>query len=195
MKKAQATRMSILQKAFELIYRKGYQATSIDEILAEMKVTKGAFFYHFSNKEEMGLAMIKEIMVPGMERAMIEPLLDSSDPVEEIYLMMKHLLLANPFFEVKYGCPAINLIDEMAALNPAFNEALSELVRRWEHAIESSLKKGTTAGKIRKEVNNREATFFIISGYGGIRNLGKIYGKAVYTTYLRALQTYLKSLQ
>jgi hypothetical protein len=43
MKKSAATRLMILQKAFELIYAKGYQTTSIDDIIATTKVTKGAF--------------------------------------------------------------------------------------------------------------------------------------------------------
>ncbi len=47
MKKAEVTRLNILQKAFELIYVNGYQTTSIDQIIATTQVTKGAFFYHF----------------------------------------------------------------------------------------------------------------------------------------------------
>ena len=63
MKKAEATRLMILQKAFELIYVKGYQTTSIDDIIATTKVTKGAFYYHFKTKDEMGLAIINEIQI------------------------------------------------------------------------------------------------------------------------------------
>ena len=61
MKKAEGTRRNILEKAFELIYERGYQNTSIDDILATTGVTKGAFYYHFQNKDEMGLAIIHEI--------------------------------------------------------------------------------------------------------------------------------------
>ena len=43
MSKAAATRLTILQKAFELVYANGYQATSIDDILIKTAVTKGAF--------------------------------------------------------------------------------------------------------------------------------------------------------
>lgn len=43
MNKAESTRLTILEKAFKLIYEKGYQTTSIDDILATTKVTKGAF--------------------------------------------------------------------------------------------------------------------------------------------------------
>ncbi|WP_312076739.1 TetR/AcrR family transcriptional regulator [Chryseobacterium sp.] len=64
MKKSEATRLNILQKAFELIYVKGYQTASVDEIIATTQVTKGAFYYHFKTKDEMGLAIINELMIP-----------------------------------------------------------------------------------------------------------------------------------
>jgi|SRR6186713_1473377 len=195
MSKAAATRLAILQKAFALVYSRGYQATSIDEIIATTQVTKGAFFYHFPNKDSMGLAMIDEVMFPGMHAALVAPLLNSKDPVKEIYSMMKGLLLTNPFFHAKYGCPAINLIDEMAPLHNDFSKSLSRLVVQWQEAIEASLRTGKAAGLIRKEVDTVQTTYFIMSGYGGIRNLGKIYGKECYSSYLKGLKQYLKSLQ
>jgi TetR/AcrR family transcriptional regulator, transcriptional repressor for nem operon len=51
MKKSAITRQMLLQNAFQLIYVKGYQSTSIDDIIATTHVTKGAFFHHFQNKE------------------------------------------------------------------------------------------------------------------------------------------------
>src|SRR5690606_1829429 len=97
-KKAAATRLNILQKAFELVYQNGYRTTSVDEIIATTQVTKGAFFYHFKNKDEMGLAMINEVMQPGMRKSLIEALPNNGNPVEEIYNMIESLLLKDPFF-------------------------------------------------------------------------------------------------
>ncbi|MFC6102156.1 TetR/AcrR family transcriptional regulator [Olivibacter domesticus] len=191
MSKAATTRLTILQKAFYLIYRKGYQATSIDDIIATTQVTKGAFFYHFKSKEEMGLAMIHEIMYPGMYASMIKPLLDADDPLNEIYEMMKALLLKNPFFEVKYGCPAINLIDEMAPLNEAFRKALMQLIVQWQEAIKNTLLIAQKKGKINKELMPEQIALFVSSGYSGIRNMGKIFGKTCYKTYLNELKKYL----
>ncbi|MDN3709585.1 TetR family transcriptional regulator [Myroides ceti] len=57
MKKAEATRLTILKKAYELIYINGYQTTSIDDILATTKVTKGALYYHFKIKTKWGLLL------------------------------------------------------------------------------------------------------------------------------------------
>jgi AcrR family transcriptional regulator len=71
MKKSAATRLMILEKAFELIYAKGYQTTSIDDIIATTKVTKGAFYYHFKTKDEMGLAIINELVKPQLTSGFI----------------------------------------------------------------------------------------------------------------------------
>lgn len=195
MTKAEATRSGILQRAFNLIYQKGYQATSIDDILVDSPVTKGAFFYHFKNKEEMGLAMIQEVMYPGMYETMVTPLTNSANPVEELYLMMHNLLLKSPFFQVQYGCPAVNLIEEMAPLNAAFKQALSKLILQWQKAMVTNVNNGKNAGRIKPDIDAEQVACFITAGYSGVRNLGKLLGNTCYHTYLRELKKYLDQLQ
>ena len=195
MTKAEATRSGILQRAFNLIYQKGYQVTSIDDILVDSPVTKGAFFYHFKNKEEMGLAMIQEVMYPGMYETMVTPLTNSANPVEELYLMMHNLLLKSPFFQVQYGCPAVNLIEEMAPLNAAFKQALSKLILQWQKAMVTNVNNGKNAGRIKPDIDAEQVACFITAGYSGVRNLGKLLGNTCYHTYLRELKKYLDQLQ
>jgi AcrR family transcriptional regulator len=195
MSKAAATRHGILQKAFELIYLKGYQATSIDEIIATTAVTKGAFFYHFKNKEEMGLAMINEVMYPGMAPYMINALGKTDDVLNDIYDMIKGLLLVNPFFKVEYGCPAVNLIDEMAPLNESFRKALMHLMVEWQQAIEKSLLKAQAKGLVSKTYEPKHISLFITANYSGVRNMGKVFGKSSYVEYLKQFKVYLNSLK
>ncbi|WP_129715246.1 TetR/AcrR family transcriptional regulator [Pedobacter sp. SYP-B3415] len=195
MSKAASTRHHILEKAFELIYLKGYQATSIDEIIAQTAVTKGAFFYHFKNKEEMGLAMINEVMYPGMTPYMIDVLGKTDDVLNDIYTMLKALLLSNPFFKVEYGCPAVNLVDEMAPINKPFRKALSRLMVEWQRAIEEVLTKAQSAGRISKNNSPKQVALFITSGYSGARNMGKVFGKGAYEEYLQQFKNYLSSLK
>lgn len=194
MSKAAATRLTILQQAFGLVYRNGFQQTSIDEIIATTQVTKGAFFYHFTSKDEMGLAMIREVLYPGMYEMLVKPLLEGDDPVEEIYLMMRNLLLKSPL-DVKYGCPAVNLIDEMAPLSKAFHKALMQLFEQWQAAIIACLNKGKAAGKIHKKTDAQLVACFIVTGYSGIRTVGKMLGTSFYTTYLKELKNYLAGLR
>lgn len=194
MSKAATTRAMILNKSFELIYKQGYQATSIDTILATTQVTKGAFFYHFKNKEEMGLAMINEVMYPGMYGSLVQPLLAAEDPMADIYDMMRNVLLKVPFLRSKYGCPAVNLIEEMSPLNESFKQALLKLIHQWQDAIKQSIEIAKTLGQVRGDVDPALVANFIIAGYSGIRNMGKALGTACYATYLQELKNYLKQL-
>lgn len=196
MKKAEATRLTILQKAFELIYVKGYQTTSIDDILATTQVTKGAFYYHFKNKDEMGLAIINEILKPTMAESFIAPLQNQGDPLVFIYEMMEHLLIGNPFLKPEFGCPASNLTQEMSPWNVDFSAALNELTRQWEETLIEVLENGKINGFVRKDANPKQITMMVMSGYWGVRNLGKLdNGKESYLLYLKEFKSYLNSLR
>lgn len=196
MKKAEATRLTILQKAFELIYVKGYQTTSIDDIIATTKVTKGAFYYHFKSKDEMGLAIINEILKPTLSNSFIEPLQKEQNPLDAIYNLMHNLLMKNEFLKVEYGCPASNFTQEMTPWNADFNKALNELTQQWTKVMTQKIEDGKKKGFVRQEVNAKQVTMFVMSGYWGIRNFGKLENsKNTYIAYLKQFKIYLQTLK
>ena len=49
-------REKLLDAAHVTVRRKGFAATSVDELCAVAGVTKGAFFHHFASKEALGVA-------------------------------------------------------------------------------------------------------------------------------------------
>lgn len=196
MKKSEATRLNILQKAFELIYVKGYQTTSIDEIIATTQVTKGAFYYHFKTKDEMGLAIINELLINNFKSVFIEPLQNSEHPLESIYRLLYHVLMENDVLKVAYGCPASNFTQEMAPWHVDFTKALNQLSSQWEEAIISCIENGKKNNLLKAEVNAKEIAVFVMSGYWGVRNLGKLENsKSVYLVYLKGLKSYFNSLE
>lgn len=52
------TRSLILQSAFGLFLSNGYQATSMSQLVAATKLSKGAFYHHFKSKEEIYASVI-----------------------------------------------------------------------------------------------------------------------------------------
>ncbi|PAC29270.1 TetR/AcrR family transcriptional regulator [Flectobacillus sp. BAB-3569] len=196
MKKSAATRLMILEKAFELIYAKGYQTTSIDDIIATTKVTKGAFYYHFKTKDEMGLAIINELVKPQLTSGFMLAFEQTEDPLEAIYNLIHHLLLENDFLKVEYGCPAANLTQEMTPWHVDFSGALQEITQLWNVQMVAAIEKGKLNGVIRQEIVASSVTFFVMSGYWGIRNFGKLENsKSIYLPYLKELKRYLNALR
>ncbi len=51
-----STKPSLLEAALTVIRMKGYAATTVDDICAEAGLSKGAFFHHFTSKEDLAVA-------------------------------------------------------------------------------------------------------------------------------------------
>lgn len=56
------TKRKIFETSMELFARKGYEATSIEEITSVVGVAKGTLYYHFSSKEEIFNFLVEEGM-------------------------------------------------------------------------------------------------------------------------------------
>ena len=195
MSKAAKTRTMILEKAFALIYEQGYQATSIDRIIETTEVTKGAFFYHFKNKEDMALAMIREVIVPPIREQLLDPLGEADEPLEGILESVRRVLEGVSLTQLINGSPAFNLVVEMAPLSPAFREELGKIMADWEQEIVFALEQAEEDGSIGRGQELDEIARFIIAGYEGTRGMGKLFrSHDQYDGYLRQLEHYLNNL-
>jgi AcrR family transcriptional regulator len=56
----QGEKRVLLEAAAEVFARKGYHRTTVDEIARAIGVAKGTIYYHFENKEDLYLAIIRE---------------------------------------------------------------------------------------------------------------------------------------
>src|SRR5688572_12444414 len=54
-----ATRERILDTAERLMTDQGYNATSLDQVVAESSSSKGAFFHHFRSKADLALQLVE----------------------------------------------------------------------------------------------------------------------------------------
>lgn len=58
---SEATRRALLDSAAARFLEKGYAATSLDEVAAGARVTKGAVYHHFSSKRALYEALTEEV--------------------------------------------------------------------------------------------------------------------------------------
>jgi TetR/AcrR family transcriptional regulator, transcriptional repressor for nem operon len=75
------TRERILQFAEDAVLAKGFDATSIDELIAAAGITKSGFFYHFKDKTELA----RELLVRYIDRenALFDELFGRADELNE----------------------------------------------------------------------------------------------------------------
>jgi AcrR family transcriptional regulator len=118
---AEATRRAVLAAARSLFGRNGYAQTSVDEIAAKARVTKGAVYHHFAGKEALFRAVFAEAEAEAEARAdeAADPV---AAPVEQIVARVNAYLDAALDPELR----RIVLVDGPAVLGPEAEGSLDQ---------------------------------------------------------------------
>lgn len=58
---AESTRQALVDSAIELFAGRGYVSTSLDEVVKQARVTKGALYHHFSGKQALFEAVLAAV--------------------------------------------------------------------------------------------------------------------------------------
>ena len=80
-RKGSDTRERILGVAEAAVLEKGFAATSIEEVIAAVGITKSGFFYHFKDKRELARALL--VRYVEREDALFDELFTRADELNE----------------------------------------------------------------------------------------------------------------
>ncbi len=69
MKKGEKRKHELLNTAYRMFIEKGYDNTSIDDIIAKAGIAKGTYYYYFPSKEATLEAVIDMMIDEEVERA------------------------------------------------------------------------------------------------------------------------------
>jgi AcrR family transcriptional regulator len=67
-----ATRATLVEVARQLFGAKGFSDTSLDEVVAEARVTKGALYHHFKGKEDLFAAVYEQVQKEVSDQVVVE---------------------------------------------------------------------------------------------------------------------------
>ena len=81
MKKGERRKQELLQIAYRMFLQKGYEETSVDEIIAQAGIAKGTYYYYFETKEQMLEEVIGMMIEQEMQAA--EQILQTDLPVPQ----------------------------------------------------------------------------------------------------------------
>lgn len=99
MKKGEKTKLELLKIAYKMFLSKGYENTSIDEIIEEAKIAKGTYYYHFKSKEQM-LEEVIQMMIDDYEMRANEILNSDLDLPEKMIGIITSFRPNNDEFQI-----------------------------------------------------------------------------------------------
>jgi AcrR family transcriptional regulator len=191
-----ATREKLLAAAFEEIYRHGFQAASLDRILAGAGVTKGALYHHFPDKAALGYAVVDEVVKGPVLDVYLRTLNDCDDPLTALQDVLRRR--ADDFASggVELGCPLNNLAQEMSPLDDKFRRRIAEALEAWTAGYVRALERAKALGVVRRDVNPAQVAAFIVAAVEGSFGMAKnAKSVAMLRSNLETLVSFLDTLR
>lgn len=172
------TKEQIVDAASRLVHVRGFNNTSVGEILRESGVGKGNFYYYFRSKDELGFAILER----GLERISTE-LIEKhfnpeKDPWQQILDFLDSLVERARQRACTGGCLLGNLAVEMSDIHEEFRRRLNMAFERLRSRLEVTLTQAKAQGTLRSEADIPRLAHFIVAGFEGAFMMGKLHKDA-----------------
>ena len=160
----------LLEKGMELLWAKGYNATSVNDIVKAAGVPKGSFYFYFDSKEDFAVKAIDKYFAD-----IVKPTFDILDNKD---LSAKERILT--FYELRVkmmkeemncrmGCLASNLGNEMAEHSEEIRKKIAEKEHKMYNKLIDSIQEAQNVGDVRTNINATDlATFMEDAGKGAM---------------------------
>lgn len=132
-------REKIVGAAMELFWLKGFNSTSVADLLSRTQLNSGSLYHVFPSKQDVLIGVL-EAYRDGIEQMLLEPAWgDVDDPIDKIFALLAFYRRAVAETECAYGCPIGSLALELHEPDPAVRALLAANFSAWTAAIERCL--------------------------------------------------------
>lgn len=194
--KKRETMHRLCAKGLEIFHEKGYYNTSLDDILKELSLSKGAFYHHFKSKEDYFISIVQNLVVQKVYALLVEPLNTHENPLPIIIDSLEKALEPGKHNEMVYGFMLNDFLMEFNKRNSEISTYLKDIIKVWEVNLVSVLKKGKVDGHIARHVDCEGVATYIIASYLGMRTLmSDNSNPQLKYNYIQQLKQYFGSLE
>ena len=123
----QQSRENILQSAVKLFTRQGFEKTSIDEIMADAELTRGAFYAHFKSKSEL----YQQALLSGaVNSKLIRKKPEQYSDEQWFKFMIKAYLSTKNVRKAESPCPLAFLVTDVAINKPEVKQTYAKVYQQ-----------------------------------------------------------------
>ena len=166
-KRADLTRREILRAAAHQFAHRPYSQVSLDDILADAAVTKGAMYFHFRSKYALALALIDEQADKG--RAAANDVLARRLSGLETLIDVSYLFAAHDLSD-EVTRAGLNLVENVGRIDGIQAKLLSE----WIDVFAVILQRAIAEGDVRAEVKPEVAGRLLVALHMGLRQANEL---------------------
>lgn len=173
--KSEETRRALIRSTSEIISRKGYSKTTLEDIAKNINMTRGAFYCHFKNKKEI-LQEIENLYETQylMDYSKLELLPSAYDTLCSLITHQIKNIFNEDYisyaFIIRYRIEALSelpdLLEKQRSIDNFSVQRITEQIER-----------GKRANEFRADINARQAALGIFTIIVGVENVKMLHMK------------------
>ncbi|MGY0041112.1 TetR/AcrR family transcriptional regulator [Pedobacter sp. NJ-S-72] len=155
-----------LKKARDLFWEKGYHATSMQDLVSQMKVNRGSMYDTYGDKHKLFVESLQSYALETYSEYK-KAAMGQKSPLKAIEQIVKKAIERS--FEQGKVCMVVKSSFEMAQLDTLVKDLLIQLTNALIAIFEDLILKAQKAGEVSEKKNARQTAQFIagsLQGYG-----------------------------
>jgi len=152
------SRQEILRTAARLFQQRGYDATSMNDVAAALKLSKGGLYHHFQSKDEILFEIMNHAMEITQERV-LTPVRGIADPEERLRALIRlhiEVVLSPRDREITV------MLHENHPLPPGLRKRINTRKKDYVHFVENLIAEVQRSRHARNSVSPRAAAFALL---------------------------------
>jgi len=152
------SRYEMLRAAARLFHQRGYDATSMNDVAAALKLSKGGLYHHFQSKDEI----LFDLMIHALEMTqekVVDPVRGIADPEQRLRVLIRlhvDLVMSGRDREITV------LLHENHPLPPSLRKQINARKKEYIQFVETLVAEVQQARRSTRAVSARAATFALL---------------------------------
>jgi AcrR family transcriptional regulator len=187
-------RERIIQAAMELFWLKGFNSTSVADLLSRTQLNSGSLYNVFPSKQDVLIGVL-EAYRDGIGQMLLEPAWGHvEDPIEKIFALLAYYRAGIVETDHTYGCPIGSLTLELHEPDPAVRDLLAANFNAWIGAVRACLE--AAGPRLPSDVDRTALAEFVLTTMeGGVMQARTYRDVGYFDRGVAQLRAYFEFLQ
>jgi TetR/AcrR family transcriptional regulator, transcriptional repressor for nem operon len=139
-----ATKQRILDTAERLVIENGFAATTVDQVIAESRTSKGSFFHHFTSKLDLARSLVARYAaadIAHLHAAVTHARAATSDPAEQVIAFVRVFEDdADELMSAQSNCLYVSILTERQLAAAGTSEQIVDAITAWRTTLSTMLR-------------------------------------------------------
>jgi len=161
-----------LDAAMHLFWRQGYEATSMQDLLDNMHLSKSSLYQTFGSKHDLFqqcIARYRQMMTSGLQQA-LDNAPSGKQFIEGFFTTLVEDICNA---DTRIGCLIMNTATELAPHDATIGKLIKQGADRFASVFQQAVERAQREGDIARNKDSATLGYFLVSNLSGLNSMAK----------------------